>query len=140
MAKKNIYFFYIILGLSLIIFASLSLTFFKIRIIEGAEDRSADDFKIALKINLSDKNGRIVPYPLGSYTLNTTSGKHSKTVDFSMNEVATVKTNYDIDASGNIADRIVTITPKNTGGSKNPNIGDAITKRFKKRIERPFNS
>jgi hypothetical protein len=131
MAKKNAYIFYIILGLSLIIFASLSLTFFKIRIIEGSQDRNADDFKVSLKINLSDKNGRVVPYPLGSYTLKTDSGKYSKTVDFSMNEVASIKTIYDVDASGNISDRIVTITPKNTGGSNNPNIGDSITKRFK---------
>jgi hypothetical protein len=133
MAKKSAYLFYIILALSLIIFGTLSLTFLKINIIEGVDESSknTDEFSIGLKIDLNNKKGRIVPYPLGSYTVTTTSGKYSATTDFSMNQPATyIKTKYDVDASKNIVNRIVTITPKNTGGSSNINIGDVITNRF----------
>ena len=133
MAKKSAYLFYIILALSLIIFGTLSLTFLKINIIEGLDESSknTDEFSIGLKIDLNNKKGRIVPYPLGSYTVTTTSGKYSATTDFSMNQPATyIKTKYDVDASKNIVNRIVTISPKNTGGSSNINIGDVITNRF----------
>jgi hypothetical protein len=114
MAKKSAYLFYIILALSLIIFGTLSLTFFKINIIEAADvsSKNADEFSIGLKIDLNSKKGKIVPYPLGSYTVTTTSGKYSATTDFSMNQPATyVKTKYDVDASKKIVDRIITIAP-----------------------------
>jgi len=133
MAKKSEYLFYIILALSLIIFGTLSLTFFKINIIEGANATSnnTDEFSVGLKIDLNNKKGRIVPYPLGSYTVTTRSGKYSATTDFSMNQPAAyIKTKYDVDASKKIVDRLITIAPKDTGGSTNINIGDVITNRF----------
>jgi hypothetical protein len=132
MAKKSAYLFYFILALSLIIFGSLSLTFFKINIIEAATstNNDADDFAVAMNIKLNSSKGKIVPYPLGSYTVTTSSGQYSATTDFSMNQTAQIKTKYDIDASQNIVDRIITIAPKNTGGSTNINIGDVITNRF----------
>ena len=133
MAKKSAYLFYIILALSLIIFGTLSLTFFKINIIEGADasSKNTDEFSIGMKIDLNSKKGKIVPYPLGSYTVTTTSGKYSATIDFSMNQPAAyVKTKYDVDASKKIVDRIITISPKDTGGSTNINIGDVITNKF----------
>jgi len=133
MAKKSAYLFYIILALSLIIFGTLSLTFFKINIIEGANtsSKNTDEFSIGIKIDLNSKKGKIVPYPLGSYKVSTSSGKYSATTDFSMNQPAAyVKTNYDVDNSNKIVDRIITISPKDTGGSTNINIGDVITNRF----------
>jgi len=132
MAKKSAYLFYFILALSLIIFGCLSLTFFKIKIIEPATstNNSADDFAVSMNIKLNSSKGKIVPYPLGSYTVTTSSGQYSATTDFSMNQPAHLKTTYDVDASQNIVDRIITITPKNTGGSTNINIGDVITNRF----------
>jgi hypothetical protein len=133
MAKKSTYLFYIILALSLIIFGCLSLTFFKINIIEGASSTSnnADDFSVAMNITLNSSKGKIVPYPIGSYTVTTTSGKYSATTDFSMNKPAVyVKTNYDVDASKNIVNRIITVSPKDTGGSTNINIRDVITNKF----------
>ena len=133
MAKKSAYLFYIILALSLIIFGCLSLTLFKINIIESATGTgdNTDEFAVAMNITLNGSKGKIVPYPLGSYTVTTSSGKYSATKDFFMNEQATyVKTNYDVDASQNIVNRIVKIVPKDTGGSTNINIGDVITNRF----------
>jgi 5-bromo-4-chloroindolyl phosphate hydrolysis protein len=68
MVKKSVYLFYIILALTLIIFGSLALALFKINIIEGADAsiKNADEFSIGMKIDLNNKKGRIVPYPLGS--------------------------------------------------------------------------
>jgi len=131
MARKSAYLFYIILALSLIIFGSLSLTLFKINIIEGATTSNTDEFSVAMNINLNSSKGKIVPYPKGLYTVTTTSGKYSATTDFSMNQPATyIKTNYDLDASNNIVNRIITIAPKDTGGSSNINIRDTITNKF----------
>lgn len=128
MAKKISSFFYIALGLSIIIFVSLFMSYFKI--IEGDQNSNKDDFVAFLKINLGTSRGKVVPFPLGSYTLTTTSGKHSNTVDFSMNRVVSVNTNYDVDSGQNIMNRKIIIKPKDTGGSNNINIGDVIPKKF----------
>jgi hypothetical protein len=136
MAKKSVYLFYIILALTLIIFGCLCLTFLKIRIIEGATatGNNTDEFDITMNIILSDNRGKIVPHPLGSYTVTTNSGQYLKIVDFSMNNPITITTTYDVDVSQNIVDRNITIIPKDTGGSKNISIGDVITNQFKLEI------
>ena len=130
MAKKSAYLFYIIVALSLLIFLSFLISYFNIKIFEGATSKNQDDFSVNMNIKLNNSKGKIVPYPLGSYTVTTTSGKYSKTMDFSMNQPVFITSNYDIDASQNIVNRIITISPKNTGGSKNINIGDVITNKF----------
>jgi hypothetical protein len=102
-----------------------------------------DDFTINLKVDMLNKGGLIVPHPYGSYTVSTTSGKHSISTDISMNNPIYIKTTLDVDGSNNIMNRTVTIKPKSTGvvpycGSLSetagtdcdPNKGDVIPNVF----------
>lgn len=112
MVKRSRYIIYII-GLIIIICISLFIQSLKISILEGATatNSSKDNFTVYMNVKTYNSQGKIVPYPLGSYKLTTTSGKYSETRDFSMNVPLKIKTNYDVNASNNIVNRIINISP-----------------------------
>jgi hypothetical protein len=137
MAKKSNFLLYIIIGLLLIICISLYFQYIKNKIFEGATSINInDDFTVSLDVQLSGKNGRLVPFPIGSYALSTTSGMQRKTIDFSMNsDPVTVNTYYQVDASGVKLPRAITVVPIETGISKDINEQDIIPNKFKLTIE-----
>jgi hypothetical protein len=137
MAKKSNILLYIIIGLLLIISISLYFQYIKNKIFEGATSKGAnDDFTVSMNVRLADKNGRLVPFPLGSYALSTRSGTKTKNLDFTMNsDPVTVDTYYSLDGEGVKLPRTITIVPNKTGNSKDINEQDIIPNKFKLTIE-----
>jgi len=116
---------FIILGLLLIIFAMLFFYYFYFKTIEGMSVE--DDFSVSLNVKLNDRSqGKMVPFPNGSYNVSTTSGNTNSTLDFSMNSVATINTTCEHDASGNPLNRIITISPVITTSDKKNDESDCI--------------
>ena len=121
---------YIIIGLICLLFVSFFIYVFNIKLIEGL-DNNDDDFSITFKVQLSNKQGRIIPFPKGSYNIETKSGKKYVNTDFSMNDTVNIKTSCDTDTSGVPLDRIIIIKPIFSDNSdKNTNIRDVIPNQF----------
>jgi len=130
MAKKNIFYIYIIVGLLIFLGLSLIIQYFNIRLVEGL-DGNKDDFAIALNVKLNDGNGKIVPQPIGSYNVKTTSGGTVFTRDFLMNEVLNVKTTLEKDSNNSVLDRTIEITAIHTNTSDLKDIvKDIIPNKF----------
>jgi hypothetical protein len=90
-----------------------------------------DDFKIALNVKLSDKNGRMVPFPKGFYKLTTRSGSSIDNIEFTMNNVVNINTISQVKNNSDILEnRVITIEPKITDDSGNINIKDVIPNSF----------
>jgi hypothetical protein len=134
MVKRFNYLKLIIILSLIIFFIYLLLNHFNSKIYEGATTSKGneDDFTVALNVKLSNyKNGRIVPFPKGSYTLTTESGKSTQEIYFTMNEPASVTTYYSTDpTTKKMLNRIITISPTDTGGSDNINVKDIIPNNF----------
>uniref|UniRef100_A0A6C0JHF9 Uncharacterized protein n=1 Tax=viral metagenome TaxID=1070528 RepID=A0A6C0JHF9_9ZZZZ len=121
---------YIIIALLLILLLNLFYYIYN-RSLEGLENQDQDDFVVALNVVLSNKNGVLVPSPHGSFKLTTESEVIKKEIDFSMNDVASVKTTGYRDISDNLVDRTVTIVPINTNNvDPTGNTGDVIPNHF----------
>jgi hypothetical protein len=120
----------IIVGLIFLLCISLFTLFYRNRLFEGIDNDNEDNFAVALNVKLHGKNGRIVPYPNGSFNITTNSGNTNKSLDFDMNEVANIKTTYNKNKDGNILNRIVTIKAVPTSKSNNINVGDVIPNVF----------
>jgi len=136
MIKKSRYIIYII-GLIILICISLLIQSLKITILEGATatNSSKDNFTVFMNVKTYNSQGKIVPYPLGSYKITTTSGKFNETQNLSMNVPLKIKTNYDVDGSNNIVNRIINIAPsyqnmKNGECSDNINICNSFANQF----------
>jgi hypothetical protein len=121
---------YIIIALLLLLLSGL-FYYLYYRSVEGLENKNQDDFVVSLNVTLSNKNGILVPSPNGSFNVSTESESLKKDVDFSMNNVASVKAIAYRDISDNLVDRIVVIKPIKTN-SKDPtgNTGDVIPNHF----------
>jgi len=121
---------YIIIGLICLLLVSLFIYAFNIKLIEGL-DNNDDDFTVTFKVQLSNKQGRIIPFPKGSYNIETKSGKKYVNTDFSMNDAVNIKSSCDTDTSGVPLDRIIIIKPIiSDDNDKNTNIQDVIPNQF----------
>jgi len=85
--------------------------------VETLDNKNSDNFSLSLNVVLEKRNGIILPYPAGLFTVTTMSGKNDRnsvTMDFSMNDTVNVVTSYNTDTSNNILDRKIIIKPKET--------------------------
>jgi hypothetical protein len=135
MVKKNGFYSYVIAGLLIFLGLSLIIQYFNIRLLEGL-DGNKEDISIALNVKLSDKNGKIIPQPIGSYGFATKSAGFMDegtmaTYDFSMNKVLKVNTTLDKDENNNVKDRTMIIQAKKTKSSNsNDLVKDVIPNKF----------
>jgi hypothetical protein len=130
MAKKNIFYGYIIAGLLIFLGLSLIIQYFNINLLEGL-DGNKDEFSIALNVKLTGKNGNLVPHPLGSYNVKTISGSKVSTYDFSMNEVLKINTTLEKDSSDKVFNRTIEIIPINTNSiTATETVRDVIPNHF----------
>ena len=121
---------YIIIGLICLLFVSIFIYVFNIKTIEGL-DNNKDDFTLTLKVQLSNKQGRIIPFPKGSYNVETKSGKKHTNTNFSMNNPVKINTSFDTDDSGLPMNRIIIVKPIiSDDNDKNTNIQDVIPNQF----------
>jgi hypothetical protein len=136
MVKKNGFYSYIIIGLLIFLGLSLIIQYFNIKILEGL-DGNKDDFTVALNVKLSDRNGKIIPQPIGSYEIKTKSAGFldqgtRATYDFSMNKVLKVDTIFDKDENNNAKDRTIFIEAKRTNSNEFKDlVKDVIPNKFK---------